>query len=365
MVRNTGERQYGLLRLLKAPDDGKLRIADMKESEKLAWRNAVGPYEKPVLWRSLWQVVNTLVPYAALWYLMYRSLAVSYLLTLGLAVVAGGFLVRCFIILHDCGHGAFFESQRASDLLGAILGTLAFTPYHYWRYDHAIHHATSGDLDRRIIGDVWTWTVDEYQNASFRERMSYRLYRNPLFLFVIGPALLFLVAYRVPLRRPSERERRSVYRTNIGILILAVLISAVIGFKAYLLIQLPVMMVSASVGVWMFYIQHQFEGVHWERHEDWDYLQSALEGSSYYKLPKVLQWFTGNIGFHHIHHLGPRIPNYFLEKCYDEHPLFRKAQPVTLWTSLRAFSLRLWDEKTGELVGWSRLKSVPARHSEI
>ncbi len=330
----------------------------MKTEDKLAWRKAVAPYETPVRWRSMWQTVNTLVPYAVVWYLMYRSLEVSYLLTLSLAIVAAGFLVRCFIILHDCGHGAFFRSQKESNFLGNIMGVLTFTPYHYWRYEHTIHHATSGDLDRRRVGDIWTWTVEEYRESPLWKRATYRLYRNPLVLFIVGPAFLFLFKYRLPLRHPDPRERRSVHGTNLAIVGLAALISSVIGFKAYLLVQLPITIIGSSAGVWMFYIQHQFEGVYWKRHGDWDYLDAAIQGSSFYKLPRVLQWFTGNIGFHQIHHLGPRIPNYLLEKCYDGNPMFRHVGPITLLASLRSLSLRLWDEEHGELIGWSRLKAT-------
>jgi omega-6 fatty acid desaturase (delta-12 desaturase) len=330
----------------------------MRDAEKLSWRKAMGPYETPVLWRSAWQTVNTLVPYATLWYLTYLSLEVSYLLTLALACLTAGFLIRSFIILHDCGHGAFFKSQKANNFLGSIIGVLTFTPYHYWTYEHSVHHATSGDLDRRSVGDIKTWTVDEYLSAPFWKRMRYRFYRNPMVLFGVGPLLLFLIGYRLPLNYAVGRQRRSVIRTNIAILGLATVISSLIGLKAYLMVQLPIIMIGSSAGVWMFYIQHQFEGVYWERHKQWDYLTAALEGSSFYKLPTVLRWLTGNIGYHHIHHLGPRVPNYFLKKCYDENPLFRNIKPITLWTSMRALSLHLWDEKRHELVGWRHLKSL-------
>ena len=330
----------------------------MRDDDKLTWRNAMRPYETPVLWKSLWQTVNTLVPFAAMWYLMYLSLETSYAVTLGIACVAAGFLIRIFVILHDCGHGSFFKSQKANNFLGSILGVLTFTPYHYWRYEHAVHHATSGDLDRRSVGDIWTLTVDEYRNAPRWKRVTYRCYRNPLALFIVGPVLLFLIGYRIPLSNANRRERRSVYRTSLAVFGLAALISSVIGIKAYLLIQLPMLMIACSAGVWMFYIQHQFEGVYWERHENWDYLTAALEGSSFYTLPTVLRWFTGNIGYHHIHHLGPRVPNYFLKDCYDETPLFQNIKPITLWTSLKALSLHLWDEQRRELVGWGHLKSM-------
>lgn len=328
------------------------------ESNKLTWRKAVTQYQNPVMWRSLWQVVNSIVPYFSLWYLMYLSLDVSYWLTLSLAVVAAGFLVRGFIILHDCGHGAFFKSQKVNDILGFVTGILTFTPYYNWRHEHAIHHASAGDLDRRGVGDIWTLTVKEYLDSSTWGRFRYRFYRNPLVMFVIGPFFVFLIKYRFPLRTAGKRERHSIYRTNLAILGIVVLMSATIGVKAYLLIQLPIMMIAFIAGVWLFYVQHQFEGVYWESHEKWDYPSVALEGSSFYKLPKILQWFTGNIGFHHIHHLSPRIPNYYLEKCYHENPIFQEIKPITLLSSLKSLTFRLWDEERRKLVGYGYIKTL-------
>jgi len=322
------------------------------------WKEIVAKYQKPAAWRSIWQVVNTLVPYAALWYLMYLSLAVSYWLMLPLAVLAGGFLVRLFIIFHDCGHSSFFRSPKANDLLGVIAGVLCFTPYYHWRWEHAVHHATSGDLDRRGTGDVWTMTVQEYLEASRGKRFAYRLTRNPVVLFVVAPLFLFLVRERFPSAEAGRRERHSVHWTNLGILVLAGGLSCALGLKAYLLIQLTVMMVAGTAGVWLFYVQHQFEGVYWQRREEWDYATAALKGSSFYKLPKVLQWFTGNIGFHHIHHLSPRIPNYYLPKCQQAEPLFQTVKPVTLCSSFKSLSFRLWDEQRQRLVGYGALRSV-------
>ena len=327
------------------------------ESHKLAWRKAVAPYENPSMWRSLWQVINSVVPYILLWYLMYLSLEVSYWLTLLLAIMASGFLVRGFIIFHDCGHGSFLKSQKANDILGTILGVFTFTPYYYWRHDHAVHHASAGDLDRRKVGDIWMLTINEYLESSFWRRFTYRAYRNPLVLFFVGPLFLFVIKYRLALRTRDKRERHSVYRTNLAIAAVVVLLSVAIGFKAYVLIQLPITMIASSAGVWMFYVQHQFEGVYWERHDNWDYVTAAIKGSSFYKLPKVLQWFTGNIGFHHVHHLGPRIPNYLLERCHGENPTFRKIKPITVGSSLKSLTFRLWDEERHKLVGYGRLKT--------
>ncbi len=323
-----------------------------------AWKEIVARYQNPSVGRGVWQIVNTLVPYAALWYLMYLSLAVSYWLTVPLAILSAGFMVRLFIIHHDCGHGSFFKSRRANDILGIITGVLTFAPYYHWRWEHAVHHATSGDLDRRGLGDIWTLTVQEYLEASRWKRFAYRLARNPAVLFVIAPLFLFLVKQRFPHPKASKRERHSVYCTNLAILAMAAGLICVFGSKAYLVIQLTVIAVAGSAGVWLFYVQHQFDGVYWERAGEWDYATAALKGSSFYKLPKILQWFTGNIGFHHIHHLSPRIPNYHLEKCHEAEPLFQSVKPVTLFSSLKAFTYRLWDEQRRKLVGYGHLRTV-------
>lgn len=319
-----------------------------------SWKAIVARYQKPVLWRSLWQLANSLIPYAVLWYLMVWSLGVSYWLTLPLVVLAGGFLVRIFIVFHDCGHGSFFRSRMANDIIGTVTGLLCFTSYYHWRWEHSVHHATAGDLDRRGTGDVWTLTVEEYLNASRWKRFAYRLARNPLILFVIAPVVLFLVLERIPSSKAGKRERYSVYLTNLALAAQVTGMCWLIGWKSYLILHLSVLLVAGSAGVWLFYVQHQFEGVYWKRGEEWDYVKAAMEGSSFYKLPKVLQWFTGNIGFHHIHHLSPRIPNYNLEKCHQAEPLFQTVKPVTLWSSFRAFTFRLWDEQSHRMVGYPR-----------
>jgi len=334
-----------------------------RPTHTLAWKDIVARYQQPSLWRSVYQLANSLVPYAALWFLMYRSLAVSYWITLALAILAAGFLVRVFIIHHDCGHGSFFKSQKANDVWGFITGVLTATPYHFWRWEHAVHHAGSGDLDRRGLGAVWTLTVQEYLEASRWKRFAYRIERNPFVLFVLAPPILFLALHRFCAAKASKRDRRSVYWTNLALLALAAALSWILGLKAYVLIQLPVMMVASSVGVWLFYVQHQFEGVYWQRHGQWDYTAAALEGSSFYKLPKVLQWFSGNIGFHHIHHLSPRIPNYYLERCYKANPVFQRVTALTLLSSWRSLTFRLWDEPHSRLVGYSYLRSLRRRQS--
>jgi len=334
------------------------------QADTSAWKEMVAGYQKPAIWRSLWQVVNSLVPYAALWYLAYLSLAVSWWITVPLAVLAGGFLVRVFIIHHDCGHGSFFKSRMANDVLGFITGVLTFTPYYQWRGEHALHHSTAGDLDRRGTGDVWTLTVQEYLESSRWNRFLYRLARNPVVLFVIAPLFLFVVKHRFTSPKATRRERHSVYWTNLAVLALATGLSLIFGLKAYLVIQLTAMMVAGSAGVWLFYVQHQFEGVYWERRGAWDYTAAALQGSSFYKLPKVLQWFSGNIGFHHIHHLSSRIPNYNLEKCHDANPLFQSVKAVTLFPSLKSFTFRLWDEPRKKLVGYGHLRLLRRQQRE-
>lgn len=317
----------------------------------VAWRRILAPYQEPDLRRALWQIGNTFVPYCALWALMYWSLEVSYGLTLGLAVVAAGFLLRVFIMCHDCGHRSFFKSRRRNDALGFVSGVLTFTPFHYWRHTHDIHHATAGNLDRRGVGDIWTMTVREYRESSRWRRLQFRLYRNPFVLFFLAPLFVFLIKYRFAALRAGWRWHRSVLWSNLALLLTAAVLSAAMGLKAYLLIQLPVLGISAVAGIWLFYVQHQFDGVYWERSERWDHFTTAMKGSSFYKLPRVLQWFSGNIGFHHIHHLNPRIPNYHLERCHRENPLFHKVKTLRLWASLRTIRYRLWDEEQQKLVG--------------
>jgi omega-6 fatty acid desaturase (delta-12 desaturase) len=290
---------------------------------------------------------------------MVWSLQISYWLTLALVIPAAGMVVRIFIIFHDCGHGSFFKSSQANHWVGSILGLLVFTPYFYWRQSHATHHATAGNLDKRGVGDVWTMTVEEYLAAPRWKRFSYRVYRNPLIMFGIGPLIVFLVTQRFASRSFKKRERNSVYWANLALAVLITLISWAIGFKNYVLIQLPVIWLATSVGVWMFYIQHQFEGVYWERAQNWDFVKAGLDGSSFYQLPKVLQWFTGNIGFHHIRHLSPKIPNYLLEKCHRENPIFH-VKPVKILDSLKSLSLRLWDEKNRRLVSFGWLRAYQA-----
>jgi omega-6 fatty acid desaturase (delta-12 desaturase) len=320
------------------------------------WRSIVARFEAPSLARSLGQIASSILPYFALLYAMVLSLDVSYWITLGLAVPAAGFLVRTFIIFHDCGHGSFFRSQKANRIVGFFAALLTFMPSTYWSLEHAKHHATSGDLDRRGVGDVWTLTVQEYLALPRLQQIWYRIYRNPFVLLIVAPLYVFFVNYRYWRPGSPKRVRWSTVQTNVALLGIVTVASLTIGFKAYVMIQLPIMMIAGAAGVWLFYVQHQFEDTYWERHDDWDFVRQALDGSSFYKLPKILQWFSGNIGFHHVHHLSPRIPNYYLQRCHESHPMFRAVKPVTLPSSLKALGYRLWDEDGKRLVGFGYLR---------
>jgi omega-6 fatty acid desaturase (delta-12 desaturase) len=323
-----------------------------------SWQQVVRGYQNPDLKRSLWQIASSFIPYIILWFLMVLSLQVSYWLPLVLAIPAAGFMVRIFIIFHDCGHGSFFKSQRLNDSLGILKGIITFTPYYNWRHNHAVHHATTGDLDRRGVGDLYTMTVKEYVTAPYWKRLSYRLTRNPLVMFTIGSLLVFLIANRFSIGAEGKRERESVLWTDLALLVIVILAGLAIGIKDYLLIKLPILAIGTSIGVWLFYVQHQFEGVYWARHDQWDFYLAGYKGSSFYRLPGVLQWFTGNIGFHHIHHLNPRIPNYFLQKWHEENSIFQEVKPLEILSSLKSLKFRLWDEDRNMLVGFGSLKSL-------
>jgi len=330
------------------------------DSPAEGWREIVRKYQRPCLARGTWQLINSVGGYAATWVLLSLSLSISYWLTAALTVLAAGFLTRIFIIFHDCGHGSFFKSPQANDFVGFVTGTLTFTPYYLWRKEHALHHSTAADLDRRGLGDVPTMTVDEYLAASRWTKLGYRIVRNPVVLFGIAPLLMFFVKHRLPLSAAATPgERRSVHWTNLAVLAMVVGMGFLVGFIPYLVIQVGIMAIAGAAGTWLFYVQHQFEGVYWERREDWDFVDAALRGSSFYKLPKVLQWFSGNIGFHHIHHLSARIPNYNLERCHNAEPLFLAVPPITLLASLKSMTFRLWDERSRRLVAFGHLGPDP------
>jgi omega-6 fatty acid desaturase (delta-12 desaturase) len=325
-------------------------------NDSKSWMQIVQKYNNPQALRSWWQLVNSVVPYIGLWVLMVFSLTISYWLTLLLALIASGFLVRIFIIFHDCGHGSFFKNPLLNRIVGVITGAFVFTPFHKWHHDHLIHHQTVGNLDKRGVGDVKTLTVAEYKSLPRKKRIVYRLYRNPLLLFLIGPFFLFTIVFRFPKRTRSFKEKLYTHLTSLALAVAIVLLSLWIGLVPFLLIQLPILYIATVNGTWLFYVQHQYEDVKWKRSEKWDYKTMALEGSSYLKLPKVLQWFSGNIGFHHIHHLSPRIPNYNLEKCYNENPSFQIEKPLTFFSALRSLRLRLWDEQKQQLVSFREVR---------
>jgi omega-6 fatty acid desaturase (delta-12 desaturase) len=323
---------------------------DTKRPEGAFWREALEPYAQPRLGRSLVDLATSVLPYLALTAAMYWALGVSYLLALAIAIPASGFLMRTFILFHDCSHGSFLPSRKANLWLGTALGLFVYSPFLRWRHDHAIHHATSGDLERRGGGDVRTLTVAEYLAMAPRAQLGYRIFRNPLVMFSIGPIVALVVGPRLIARSARPRMRRSVIGTNIALALIVGGLCWVIGWRDYLLLQTPTVLLAGSTGIWLFYVQHQFEDAYWESGEGWSYADAALRGSSYLKLPKLLQFFSGNIGLHHVHHLSARIPNYNLQRAHDENPIFHDVPILTLQDGLRAVRLKLWDEERGRMV---------------
>lgn len=327
-------------------------------------KKAVAPYEQSDTKASIRQLVNTLIPLALLWYGAYLSLSVSYWLTVPLLALVAGFTVRTFIICHDCCHGSFFQNRRANDIVGTITGILTLVPYRQWKYSHSVHHATSSNLDKRGTGDMWLMTVEEYEAAAWLRRLAYRAYRHPLVMFGLGPVAVFMVEYRFNRKGAGRKERLNTYLTNIGIVALYSVLCWAVGWQAFLLIQLPAFFLSGLLGIWLFYVQHQFEDSYFEKEEQWSYVQAAVEGSSFYKLPRVLQWITGNIGYHHVHHLSPKVPNYRLEQAHNATPPLHQATTITLSTSLKSLKYRLWDEKNKSFLSFKefkQLKKIPVQ----
>jgi acyl-lipid omega-6 desaturase (Delta-12 desaturase) len=334
-----------------------------RNQKKPDWVARLKAYERPVTLRAIWQLTNTLIPYLGLVVLMYLSTRAGYPpgVTILLSLPAAAFMVRLFVLFHDCSHGSFFHSQRANRIVGHILGVLTFTAYGSWRHGHGVHHSTSGNLDRRTIGEVWTLTAREYVDLPWWKRLAYRIYRNPVFLFGIAPLLLFVVVQRKPHKLDNRRQRRSVWITNGAIAAIVLLASATIGLKTYLLIQLPIMYFAGMAGIWLFYVQHQFDPGYWKREEEWHTVDAAMEGSSYYKLPGLFQWFSANIGLHHVHHLRPRIPNYNLQRCLDAIPELRLKDHLTVRHSFGSVRMNLWDEANDRLISFRTLrKAVPS-----
>ncbi len=319
------------------------------------WNRLLAPYKQTDRKRALSQLVTSAVPFVLLWAAMAWSVGAGhYWLTGLLAVLAAGFYLRLFMIQHDCGHGAFFRSATANNRLGGILGVVTFFPYGYWRRTHAIHHATHGNLDRRELGDIKTITVREYQARGRWGRLTYRLYRNPLVLFGLGPVFQFVLKHRFPFDIPWswKKEWASVLWTDLGILAAAGGLSWLLGWQTVVAVQLSIVLVAGAIGIWLFYVQHQFEDAYWDDDDEWDFYRAGAHGSSFYDLPRWLHWFTANIGYHHIHHLSSRIPNYRLRECFEENPDLQRVARLTLVESLGCLRLRLWDEERRRMVSF-------------
>lgn len=332
-------------------------LAEQREQQR-ELRKAVKPFEQHQMKTSIFQLFNTLVPFFLLWFLAYKSLAISPFLTVGIAIIASGFVIRIFIIFHDCTHYSFFRNNKLNRGVGTILGIITLFPFSKWQREHSIHHATSSNLDKRGTGDVWVMTVDEYVDATPWMRFVYRVYRHPIVLFGFGPFYLYLVANRMNRKDARRKERINTYLTNAAIVIIYAGLIYLVGIKAFLLIQAPILFIAGSLGIWLFYVQHQFEDSYFEEESKWSFVKAAIDGSSYYKLPAVLQWVTGNIGYHHVHHLSPNVPNYRLAEAHDNTPPLHQATTITLKSSLKSINFRLFDEKKKDFVTFKDVKPL-------
>jgi acyl-lipid omega-6 desaturase (Delta-12 desaturase) len=330
----------------------------LSSEQSQVWRESVAPHELPSLRRSLVDLATSVVPYLALTVLMYACLDVSVWITLALAIPSAGFLLRTFIVFHDCTHGSFMPTKRGNRWVGRFAGLLVFQPFANWGHNHAVHHGTAGDLDRRGTGDVMTLTVAEYESRSWAGRLGYRLFRNPLVMFGVGPIWSLMIGPRIWSSKQRVRQRNSILLTNLALAVVVGAIVWLVGFQAWLLVQMPVVVLAGTLGVWMFYVQHQFEDAYWERSENWSYSDAALQGSSYLRLPKVLQFFTGNIGLHHVHHLSAKIPNYNLQRAHDEIEIFQEVPVLTIRDGLRSIRLKLIDPDSGRLLTWGEVRSL-------
>jgi omega-6 fatty acid desaturase (delta-12 desaturase) len=337
-----------------------VRPGGQPHAERPYWRDALAPYGRSSLWRGVLGLLTSVVPYFALSTLMYFALGVSWVLTLALAVPTAGFLVRTYIIFHDCAHGSYLPSRRVNRWLGTTLGLLVFADFQSWKHNHAMHHASAGDLDRRGAGDLPTLTVAEYQQRPWRGRLAYRLFRNPLVMFGLGPIFALVIAPRIVPRTARPRIKHGVIATNIALFVLVGGLCWALGWRAFGIIELPTIMLAGAAGIWLFYVQHQFEDAYWESSENWSYADAALRGSSYLKLPKVLQFFSGNIGLHHVHHLSARIPNYNLQRAHDDNPIFHGVPVISLVDGLRAVKLKLYDERQRRMVTFAGARAALA-----
>jgi acyl-lipid omega-6 desaturase (Delta-12 desaturase) len=325
--------------------------------QPVQWRKVLAPYTRPHIGRSTLDLVTSLVPYLGLQVAMYFLLGVSYWLVLALALPAAGFLLRTYIVFHDCTHGSFVHGKRGNEALGVLTGLFVYANFHSWKHNHAIHHATAGDLDRRGIGDLPTLTLAEYRERSRGARLAYRLFRNPLVMFGLGPFWSLVVQPRLVSRDARPRIRRSVHLTNLALALAIGGLVWAMGPVAFLALQVPMVLLAGAAGIFLFYVQHQFEDVYWASGEQWSYDDAALRGSSYLRLPRVLQFFSGNIGFHHVHHLSSRIPNYNLQRAHDDQPLLRDVPTLSLWDGLRAVRLKLYDPERGRMIGWREARA--------
>ncbi|MBR2078453.1 MAG: fatty acid desaturase [Exiguobacterium sp.] len=330
--------------------------------EKIAQlRKHVSPFEKSDIRISVRQMINTILPFLVSWFLAYQLLSVSIFLTLPFTLIAAGFVVRMFIIFHDCTHGSFFKNRKANAIVGTITGVLTLFPYEKWKREHAIHHASSGNLDKRGVGDIWVMTIEEYIEASKWTRLKYRLYRHPLVMFGLGPLWLILVTSRFNRKDARKKERQNTYLINISLVVLYSVLIYLIGWQAFLIVQGATMFIAGVLGIWLFYVQHTFEDSYFEDEQEWDYVKAAIEGSSYYELPKVLQWVTGNIGFHHVHHLSPRVPNYHLEKAHTSTPPLQRATTIGLFSSLKSLRYKLYDANNKTFVTFREVRHLLRR----
>lgn len=331
-----------------------MAMTDAEKTKQL--RKDVAPFAKSQLKVSVLQIINTIIPLLAIWGAGYYLLQFSPWFTVACSIIASGFVVRTFIIFHDCTHGSFFKNKTANAIIGNITGVLTSFPYEKWKREHMIHHASSSNLDKRGIGDIDMLTVDEYLQKSKLGRFGYRLYRNPIVMFGIGPLYLVLVANRLNRKDAKRKERLNTYFTNIALLTICGSLILLTGWQTFLLVHGITIFLAGALGIWLFYIQHTYEDSYFEYETDWDYVKAAVEGSSYYKLPKVLQWVTGNIGFHHVHHLAPRVPNYNLEAAHESIPPLQNATTITLKTSVESIRYKLYDEKNKKFISFKEIE---------
>jgi omega-6 fatty acid desaturase (delta-12 desaturase) len=328
----------------------------LRRSDRRLGHHELAAYACPCLRRSTLEILTSVVPYLVVSVLMYLALDVSYVLTLALIPPAAGFLVRTFVVFHDSAHGSLLPSKRANRAVGRVLGLFVLSPFQRWRHDHAIHHATSGDLERRGVGDIITLTVGEYRARRWPGRLAYRVMRNPVVMFGLGPVIAMIIGPRIATRSQRPRLRHSVLGTDVVLGIVIGGLCWLIGWQSFLIVWAPSAMLAGSVGILLFYVQHQFEDAYWQSADDWNYSDAALRGSSYLKMPRVMQFFTGNIGLHHVHHLNARIPNYNLQRAHDENPIFHQVPTLSLQDALRTVRLKLWDEEHGKLVTFAQAR---------